>query len=286
MNPRSNTGGLIVGAMITGIAAAFIIVHTHNQMSNVGHSPGKHQYETALRPLEALTPGGRQDRIIRQRFDSLAAQMPALDNASLGPGIATLAWRTSPWAITMVRQRQDGALLPALAYGAGAGVNYQAYAAVAAGRIMPITRQRWHTIMRQEPASLIDQNESPVTCVDTRHAHSPYAVVGTAPTIAHVTKTELYRATHGLSNLRGTSFVCYHFGGADFLEFGTAGQGVLFRIVHNALVPVSRGYIQFADARGSLIIVHVRSTEGNGVQRTPVNEYLVGQPVSTRRSLR
>jgi hypothetical protein len=211
---------------------------------------------------------------VHGQFMRLFEKMPTFDHADFGRRARTVYWRSSPWDITWVFERSDGAQYAALAYAQGPGTDQDKVVQLLSGRYIPVRQFNMGRLARDPRTSsgYIPGNLLPRICLDVRQSSGSFAARPIGVAGETLTKHELDQATAGVAELSGTVLSCYRFAGINIVEFVHLADGVLFRAEGGTLTPLSRGYIDFADKDGHFLIVNANA--GYTKQELPQEDYL------------
>jgi hypothetical protein len=223
---------------------------------------------------ESKDPKFRAMHAVHQRFQDLFESMPAFDQANFGSNTETVFWRSDKWTIQSVYDAPDGSQFVELGYAQGPGTDQEHIAQLVNGHYVGRPKLDWNVLIRdpRRNRSVVTANELPFVCRDVRSGSSQYAAIPSADGGPNVTKTELADASMGASNLPGVALACYRFADLNLVEL-VAGTGVLFKVDGRRLIPLVRGYIAYADAGGSFMIVQVDAGYDDKTD-WPVNDYL------------
>jgi hypothetical protein len=230
------------------------------------------QIAGSLRPMLRNDPVFRASYIVHQRFMDLYNRMPVFEQASFGPTVRTVSWRSVKWNVEWIYDSPDGIQYVGLGYGPGPGLDYFQTSRLVNGHYVG----REHVDVAaasRDKAHFAWTNTLPIDCRDVRNGKSSFAVLPSAAGGPTVTKAALLDASGGVSALPGTVVACYRFAQMNFVELVHLADGVLFRVVGTQLVPAVRGYIHFADPAGHFIVVQ-GTFAGYDASDLPLNDYL------------
>jgi len=272
MNIR-RLGALAVASVAVLVAVALVGLRVAHRTP--ADSPGvvQRQVEGAVSSELKLDPQFRKRYASHQEFLDLFNQMPRFDQASFGPTVHAASWHSVKWVIEAVLEKTNGEQYVRLAYGPGPGVDQEYTARLVNGQYIGHYTVDWDTLYRDPRYrdSVLTTNLLPRTCRDVRGQRTSFAVVPARPMGPSVTREELSRATRGASALPGTAIACYQFAGLTLIDLSDATDGVMFRLQGQRLVPVSQGYIEYADSLGRFILMsRFVGYDQNGL---PLNDY-------------